>query len=231
MAGQLNGREDETRSIEDFLDRASARPSTLVLSGDAGIGKTALWQAGLERARARGVRVLSHRAVEAEAVLSFAGIAELLGDVAAEVLPSLGEIRRGALEAALLIEGSTADGNVEPRAVGLAVLDSLRALSADEPVLVAVDDFQWLDRPSARTLVFALRRLRDERIGALLTVRGEARELDRGLASDAADRLPVGPLAPAALFQIVKRRLGVELSRPQLMQLCEVTAGNPFFAL
>ncbi len=231
MAGQLNGREDETRSIEDFLDRASARPSTLVLSGDAGIGKTALWQTGLERARARGVRVLSHRAVEAEAVLSFAGVAELLGDVAEEVLPSLGEIRRRALEAALLIEGSTADGNVEPRAVGLAVLDSLRALAADAPVLVAVDDFQWLDRPSARTLVFALRRLRDERIGALVTVRGEARELERGLASDAADRLPVGPLASAALFQIVKRRLGVELSRPQLTQLCEVTAGNPFFAL
>jgi predicted ATPase len=170
MAGQLSGREDETRSIEDFLDRASARPSMLVLSGDAGIGKTALWQAGLERARARGVRVLSHRAVEAEAALSFAGVAELLGGVADEVLPCLAEIRHRALEAALLIDGSGGEGAVDPRAIGLAVLDSLKALCAGAPVLVAVDDFQWLDRPSARTLLFALRRLEDERGGALLTV-------------------------------------------------------------
>ena len=231
MTGQLSGREDETRSIEDFLDRASARPSMLVLSGDAGIGKTALWQAGLERARVRGTRVLSHRAVEAEAVLSFAGVAELLSGVADEVLPRLGALRHRALEAALLIDGSDGEGAVDPRAIGLAVLDSLKALSADEPVLVAVDDFQWLDRPSARTLLFALRRLEDERVGALVTVRAGARELDRGLASGAAERLSVGPLAPAALFQVVKRRLGLELSRPQLTQLCEMTAGNPFFAL
>jgi DNA-binding CsgD family transcriptional regulator len=231
MAGQLSGREDEMQSIEDFLDRASARPSMLVLSGDAGIGKTALWQAGLERARARGVRVLSHRAVEAEAVLSFAGIAELVGPVADEVLPSLGELRRRALEAALLIDGSGGDRAVEPRAIRLAVLDSLKALCAGAPVLVAVDDFQWLDRPSAGTLLFALRRLEDERVGALVTVRAGASELDRGLTSGAADRLAVGPLGPAALIQIVTRRLGLELSRPQLMQLCEVTAGNPFFAL
>jgi DNA-binding CsgD family transcriptional regulator len=231
MGGQLSGREDETRLIEDFLDRASARPSMLLLSGDAGIGKTALWQAGLQRARARGARVLSYRAVEAEAVLSFAGIAELLSPVAHEVLPSLGELRRRALEAALLIEGSGGDAAAEPRAIGLAVLDVLKALAADAPIIVAIDDFQWLDRPSARTLLFALRRLRDERVGALLTVREDARELDRALASEAADRLSVGPLAPAVLFQIVRQRLGLELSPPQLTRLCEMTSGNPFFAL
>lgn len=231
MSDQLSGRESEMRSLEDFLERAAHGPSVLVLSGEAGIGKTELWRAGLQRARARGARVLAYRAVEAEAVLSFAGIAELLSPVADEVLPSLGEFRRRALEAALLIEGSGGDGAAEPRAIGLAVLDVLKALAADAPVLLAVDDFQWLDRPSARTLLFALRRLGDERVGALLTVRGDARVLDRGLASDAADRLAVGPLAPALLFQIVKQRLGLELSPPQLTQLCAMTAGNPFFAL
>jgi DNA-binding CsgD family transcriptional regulator len=231
MFGQLNGRADETRSLEEFLERAVNGPSMLVLSGEAGIGKTELWQAGLERARARGARVLSYRAVEAEAVLSFAGIAELLGPVADEVLSSIGELRRRALGAALLIEGSGGDSAAEPRAIGLAFLDVLKVLAADAPVLVAIDDFQWLDRPSARTLLFALRRLGDERVGALLTVRGEARELDRGLTSGAADRLGVGPLGPAALFQVIKGRLGLELSRPQLAQLCEMTAGNPFFAL
>jgi predicted ATPase len=227
----VGGRENEMRSLEAFLERATDAPSVLVLSGEAGIGKTELWRAGLQRARARAARVLAYRAVEAEAVLSFAGIGELLGPVADAVLPSLGELRRRALEAALLIEGSGGGNAAEPRAIGLAVLDVLKALAADEPVVVAIDDFEWLDRPSARTLLFALRRLGDERVGALLTVRGEARELGRGLASDAVDRLAVGPLAPAVLFQIVKQRVGLELSPPQLTQLCEMTAGNPFYAL
>ena len=231
MTNRLSGRESEMRSLEDFLERAAAAPAVLVLSGEAGIGKTELWQAGLQQARARGTRVLAHRAVEAEAVLSFAGIAELLSPVAADTLPALDELRRRALEAALMIEGSNGDSAVDPRAIGLAVLDVLKALAADAPLLVAVDDFQWLDRPSARTLFFALRRLANERIGALLAVRGDARELDRELAYDIVSRLSVGPLAPPVLFQILKHRLGLELSPPQLTQLCEMTGGNPFFAL
>jgi DNA-binding CsgD family transcriptional regulator len=231
ITDRLSGRENEIRALEDFLERAAAAPSLLVLSGEAGIGKTELWQAGLQRARVGGTRVLAHRAVEAEAVLSFAGIGELLSPVAADVLPSLDELRRRALEEALLIKGSSGDGAVEPRAIGLAVLDVLRTLAADAPILVAVDDFQWLDRPSARTLLFALRRLANERVGVFLAVRGEVRELDRGLPADVVDQLPVGPLAPAALFQILKHRLGLELPPPQLTQLCEMTGGNPFFAL
>ena len=86
---RLSGRENELRALEDFLEPAAAAPSVLVLSGEAGIGKTELWQAALQRARAGGMRVLAHRAVEAEAVLSFAGVDELLSPVAADVLPSL----------------------------------------------------------------------------------------------------------------------------------------------
>jgi DNA-binding CsgD family transcriptional regulator len=231
MVGELRGREQETRTIEEFLKRAAVGPEVLVLCGEPGIGKTALWQAGLERARAGGARVLAHRAVEAEATLAFAGVSELLAGVVEEILPSLGELRRRALEAALLLEGPGAGVAVDPRAIGLAVLDGLRALSADAPVLLAVDDFQWLDTASARTLLFAVRRLSDEWVGTLLTVRPKARELERGLASGAAQRLSVGPLDVAALFAVLKDRLGLELSRPQLTQLREVTGGNPFFAL
>ena len=231
MSGELRGREAETRSIDDFLARAAAAPAMLVLSGAPGIGKTALWQAGLERARAGGARVLSHVAVEAEAVLSFAGISELVAGIVAEVLPALGDLRRRALEAALLIEGAGDHTAPEPRAVGLAVLDSLRALSANAPVVVAVDDFQWLDTASARTLLFALRRLDSEPVGALMTARSGADELERGLASGAAQRLAVGPLGERPLFGILKEKLGLELSRPQLTQLHQMTGGNPFFAL
>lgn len=231
MSDELIGREVETQSIEAFLDRAAAAPSVLVLTGEPGIGKTALWQAGLESARARGACVLAHRAVEAETVLSFAGVSELLGSVVDELLPSLSDLRRRALEAALLLDGSGDIGAIEPRAIGLAMLDGLAALSATRPVVVAVDDFQWLDTASARTLLFALRRLGGERVGALFTVRADTRELDRGLASGTAEHLCVGALDVDALFAVLRHHLGVELSRPQLKQLREVTGGNPFFAL
>jgi ATP/maltotriose-dependent transcriptional regulator MalT len=230
MAHRLSGREKEVHALGDFLERAASAPAVLVLSGEAGIGKSELWQAGLKAAHARRTRVLAHRAVEAEATMSFAGIGELLGPEAAELLPALDGLRRRALEAALLI-GGPGESRVEPRAIGLAVVDVLKALAADAPLLVAVDDFQWLDRPSAQTLLFALRRLANERIGALIAVRGEARELERELPSDIVNRLPVGPLAASALFRILKHRLAVELSPPHLTQLCEVTEGNPFLAL
>ncbi|MDQ6806210.1 MAG: AAA family ATPase [Actinomycetota bacterium] len=231
MAGELKGREHETRSIDEFLERAALSSEVLVLVGEPGIGKTALWQAGVERARAAGNRVLAHRAVEAEATLAFVGVSDLFTGVVEEVLPSLGELRRRALEAALLLDGADTSTAAEPRAVGLAVLDSLKVLSAEAPLLLAVDDFQWLDTASARTLLFAIRRLSDETIGTLITARPGARELERGLASGAAGQLCVGPLDTTALFAVLRDQLGLELSRPQLTQLREVTGGNPFYAL
>lgn len=119
MDSRLSAREGEVSSLESFLERAAVAPRVLVLSGEAGIGKTELWQAGLERARERGTLVLAYRAVEAEAVLSFCGIAELLSPVAADVLPALGALRRRALEAALLLDVPDGETAVDPRAVAL----------------------------------------------------------------------------------------------------------------
>jgi DNA-binding CsgD family transcriptional regulator len=231
MAGELFGREDEARSTEAFLAQAAVAPRLLVLEGEPGIGKTALWQAAVERARGCGIRVLEHRAVEAEATLAFAGVADLLTEVVDEILPKLGALRRRAIEAALLLDGSEPGVTTEPRGIGLAVLDSLKVLSAEAPLLLAVDDFQWLDTASARTLLFAIRRLSKEPVGTLLTARPRARELERGLASGAAERLVVGPLDAGALFGLLKAQLGLGLSRPQLTQLSEATGGNPLYAL
>ncbi len=231
MVRELRGREHEVRSIEEFLERAALSPELLVLVGEPGIGKTALWQAGVERARAAGKRVLVHRAVEAESTLAFAAVSDLFAGVVEEVLPSLGELRRRALEAALVLDGPDTSTAAEPRAVGLAVLDSLKVLSAEAPLLLAIDDFQWLDTASARIMLFAIRRLRDEPVGTLVTARPGARELERGLASGATGRLSVGPLDTPALFAVLKDQLGLQLSRPQVTQLSEVTGGNPFYAL
>jgi DNA-binding CsgD family transcriptional regulator len=235
VSAELVGREQELASIEGFVLRSGRTPAALVLSGEPGIGKTVLWQAGMERARERQARVLSYRAVEAETAISFAGISELLAGVVNEVLPSLAVPRRRALEVALLLEEPGVRAP-DPRAIGLALLDSLRALSVSGAVLVAVDDLQWLDRSSAGVLQFALRRLRDERVGFLATLRlapgGPAGDdLARSLPEGRLQRLSVGPLGIGALFRLMQDRLGLELPRPQLVQLREMTGGNPFYAL
>jgi predicted ATPase len=87
MATEVFGREEELGSIEAFLDRVELGPGALVLSGEPGIGKTILWEAGVGEAEQRFGRVLSHRSVEAEAALSFTGLSDLLAPVFDDVAP------------------------------------------------------------------------------------------------------------------------------------------------
>ena len=83
------GRAAELRAVEQFTDAARTSPAALVVEGEPGIGKTTLWEAGIEAARARGVRVLQARASGAEARLSFAGLTDLLEEVGDRALASL----------------------------------------------------------------------------------------------------------------------------------------------
>jgi DNA-binding CsgD family transcriptional regulator len=235
MSAAVIGRDEELDSVRAFLERVVRRPSALVLSGEPGIGKTILWEVGVDDARKRFHYVLSHRAVETESMLSFAALSDLLVDVSEEALPLLTAPRRRALEVALLLEEPEKDGP-DPRAIALAFFDVVRALAASGPVLIAVDDLQWLDAPSAGLLHFALRRLRDERVGLLATVRiapdaSAPLEFERALPEEALERLSLGPLTLGALHHLVKARLGLTLTRPELVRLHEVTAGNPFFVL
>ena len=87
MATEIIGRDEELASIGAFLDRVQEGPAALVLSGEAGIGKTSLWEAGAEVAEHRFGRVLSHRSAEAEASLSFTGLSDLLAPVFADIAP------------------------------------------------------------------------------------------------------------------------------------------------
>ena len=232
---ELIGRKAALATIEGFLDRLVREPRVLTLSGEPGIGKTVLWQKGVERAREQLPHVLTHRAVEAEAGLSFAALSDLFSGVIDAVLPSLAPPRRRALEVALLLRAPGGEA-YDPRAIGLAVLDSLRTLCRSGGVLVAVDDLQWLDEPSARTLEFALRRLSAGGVGFLFAVRHVSGD-DAHTAVPAlppgglVEELEVSPLTLSELFQFVRARLQVELSRPQLVRLREITGGNPLFAL
>ena len=229
------GREAEIGSIEAFLARVEGGPTALVLSGEAGIGKTILWETGVEEVEERFGRVLLHRSVEAEALLSFTGLSDLLAPVFEEVAPMLAPLRRRALEVSLLL---AEPGNDAPdsRAIGLALLDVLQMLAEQDSVVLALDDLQWLDPSSAGVLQIALRRLRDERVGVLATVRTAPEttvpvELDRVFAADRLARLPIGPLSMGALHHLLRERVGLDLTRPELVRVQEASAGNPFFAL
>jgi predicted ATPase len=186
-AGAIIGREDELGTIEAFLERVQDGPAALVRTGEPGIGKTVLWEAGVEEARGRIDRVLTCRGVEAEASLSFAGLSELLAPVLEEALPSLVPPRREALEVALLLV-RPGDRAPDAHAIGLAVLDMLRALTGSGRVLVALDDSQWLDPASAGAIQIAFRRLQDESIGCLRQCEGHRTWESRSSSSDRSRR-------------------------------------------
>ena len=219
---QVVGREPEFWALRGFLDRDTARRS-LVLVGEPGIGKTTLWEAGIAIARERGVRVLVARPSGAEAELSFAGLIDLFDGIDLGALDGLPAPQRLALEVALLRAEPTAV-SAEPHAIGLGLLNSLRALAARETVLVAIDDVQWLDRPSADALAFVVRRLERESVGFLLARRpGRRPALERVLERTEFERLEIGPLRLGATRQLLSERLGLSLPRYLLRRIVEST--------
>lgn len=234
VASEVIGREQELAELTAFLAAVDGLPAAFLLEGEAGIGKTSLWRAGLELARAHGYRVLRATPATAETRLSFAALGDLLEPVLAETLPELPAPQRRALEVALLLEDAEGPPP-DHRAVSLAFLGALRAPAEAAPLLVAVDDVQWLDGPSAFVLEFALRRLREERILFLLTRRTDGGQaplgLDRAFTDERLRRLTVGPLSLGALHRLLRDRLGLVLARPKLRRLHELSGGNPFFAL
>lgn len=233
MAGPIFGREPELDVIGRFLDRMVLDSAALVIEGDAGIGKTTLWLEAIAAGEARSYKVLRAQPTEREAQLSYGALADLVGAVFEVTRGALPAPQDRALAAALLL--ADLEEPADPRTTATALVGILTALAAEQPVLVAVDDVQWLDPASERALVFAARRL-PSRIGLLLTLRGEVGgaaplELDRGLAEDRLERIAPGPLSLAALHHLLSGRLGMSLARPTLGRLAVASGGNPFFAL
>ncbi len=233
----LIGRDEELRSLSEFLDghvAGGAGPAAFVWEGEAGIGKSTLWLAAVEAARERELRVLVSRPGEAERGLAHAGLGDLFDDVLDDVLPELPAPRRRALEVALLV-GDATGAPVDARALGVAVRSSLQLLAADEPVVIAIDDVQWLDPSSASALAFALRRLAEEDISLLLSRRlGEGAltsAVEEAVEPDRIERVRVNPLSVGAIDQLVRDRLRRTFARPAQLRLHEGSGGNPFYAL
>jgi DNA-binding CsgD family transcriptional regulator len=234
MADPLIGREEELNAVRAFLSTRRDGPGLVLLEGEAGIGKTAVWEAVIA-AEGPGRQVLRARPAEAEMALSFAGLSDLLGGVLDAALSGLPAPQRRALEVALLLEPGD-ERPPEHRAVAAGLLGAVRALSLSNDVLVAIDDVQWLDGPSAAALAFALRRLEGARVDFLLTERVEpgaprALGLDRPPPELKVERVSIESLSLAALQRLVHIQLGATFPRPVMRRIHDTSGGNPFFAL
>lgn len=232
VSPEILGREDELAQLQGFFADAAQGPAAFVLEGDAGAGKTTLWLAGVEMARERGLHVLTARPAEAERELANVVLGDLFAESLGGILPELPAPRRRALEAALLLEGGDG-GAAGPRELGVAVQTALRLLARIEPLVLAVDDCQWLDASSASTLAFALRRTGDAPLLLLLARRTEAptSRVEDGLHVVSVTTLRVAPLTLGAVQALVRSRLGRSFARPLLVRVHEVSGGNPFYAL
>src|SRR5215831_17529588 len=232
---RLVGRDRELVELAAVLDAANHGPIACVVYGPAGIGKTTLWREALARISGQGYRLLTCRPAESEAELSFGGLRDLLDGVPERVLADLPEPQRHAVDVALLRQAAD-EPTLGYRAVAVALLGTMRRLAADTPVVLAVDDAQWLDRPTAEAIEYVARRLGTERVCVLATVRGDHESpspfgLAQALPPDRILRIGLGGLSLGALHSLIHERVGLSLSRPLLRRVEQASGGNPFFAL
>lgn len=215
----LVGRDGACSSIDALLDGARTSTSGIVvLRGGPGIGKTALIRYAHEQAT--GMRTLTTTGVESESVLAFGG----LYDVLRPVIDLLGDIPPPQSRA---LAGSLSLGppvNADRFTTCAATLSLLAAATDRSPVLVTVDDAQWVDLPSLEALLFAGRRLRSEGVAILLATRDDGGEtLDVG----GATTIGLAGLDPESTAALLSDLTTNRVSPTVARRLHEATAGNP----
>ena len=211
-ADPLVGRENELAFLDDVVSSIERGARFVVLRGPAGIGKTALWRAAVRRHREAGHRVLATRPAEEELAGPMVGLVDLFGDTEADL---------GALAA-----------DLDRFQRGRAVLATLRRLAAGTPLVVAIDDVQWLDPVSAAALRYGLRRLDGDPVAVLATERSDPSDLadDRTIPAGRREEIMLGPLSLAGVRAAVSTVVD-RLPRPVLARIHELAQGNPMFAI
>lgn len=231
MPGRLVSRETESGAVAEFLTSAADGPAGLVIDGEPGIGKTALWNAALDDARSRGFTVMTASASAAESVFAYASLADMLSDVHQSTIAELPAPQRNAIDQVLLRADRAA---TDQRAVAAGFLSIVSALTDATSVLIAIDDIQWLDPSSLLVIAFAARRITGP-VGLVVTVR--TGDIERVTpwphlgAPDAVRHVSLAPLSVGALHALIAQRLGRSLPRPAIVKIADVSGGNPFYAL
>jgi DNA-binding NarL/FixJ family response regulator len=237
------GRTEEISALAGFLADATSEPRALLIDGEPGIGKTTLLHELLTIARERRYAILSCHPTPSEMDLSYVGLVELLGGIGTDVINALPAPQARVLKMILRMEEP--EGAFDRLSLGVATVAALRAVAATQRVLVAVDDAQWLDLPSAKTMAFVGRRLAGTAVRlAIVRSRGGFsastghdepldwhRELARGMPAGRLDSVTVLPLGPSEMSRILRRALGWVPAWPRVVRITELSAGNPLHAL
>jgi DNA-binding CsgD family transcriptional regulator len=225
---ELAGRRTEFTVVTALLSDLNAGPEALVIEGEQGIGKTTFLLDVLRWAREMERHIMVARPSNAERVLPFAGLGDLLDEISDCQLDRLPRPQRRALDAVLL-RGESVSAELDIRAASLAFLGILREVSEESHVVLGIDDAHWLDSPTAEAISFALRRLGGHRVTLVATCRGDATDLAlfRGMRDVPLGRLPLQPLPEESLGELVRSRLAVSIARPMLLEIHRMCRGNP----
>ncbi len=216
----LVGRADERSALRALLDRvALGLGGSAALVGEPGVGKSTLLEWFADEARAQGATVLRAAGSEAESDLPWAGLSAICLD-RSDLFDRLPGPQGRALRAALAI-GEDHEG-IDRLAVSLGALGLLSAAAREAPLVVVVDDLQWLDPESRRALAFIGRRLVDDPVVLVTASRP-------GPGPAEADAMVLGELDDAAMDELLLGR-GVR-ARPARQLITELARGGPLLAV
>jgi predicted ATPase len=223
----LLGRSAELTRLNDLLLGArQGHSAAVVISGEAGIGKSALAESVVSTAAAAAdTTILRTRGIEAEYGIPFAGLADLLRPVQ-HLLPELPQPQAAALETALALGPPIP---VDRFAVGAATLNLLAVAAQGGSLLCVVDDAHWLDESSAEALRFAARRMRAEGAVIIFTVREDEPGASRFAVLE--HQVHLGGLDTASATELLVRGAGRPLPPQVVQRLVADTGGNPLALL
>ncbi len=231
------GREAEIEALDRFVADDAAEPTALLMDGEAGIGKSTLFEHAIQAARRLRHTILVARPARSETDLSYVALVELLDGVDPQIIDGLPPPQTRVLNLLLRKE----EGRFDRLSLSVAMLATVRTMATDDPLLVAVDDVQWIDPSSEKVLAYVVRRLAGSGVRLLLVRRTEGStdddsggwpfDLARALPADRLHHLRIGPVGPTELARMMRRRLGWAPSWPRVLRIAELTGGNPFYAL
>ncbi|WP_144715676.1 AAA family ATPase [Curtobacterium pusillum] len=216
----LLGRHRELALLAAALDGAQATGRAVIVEGEAGIGKTSLLEETVRSAADAGFRVVRCTGTQGSAPVGHGGLHELLHTLVpfADQLPPR---QRAALRIAFSLEEGPAPDRL---VVGLATLGLLEEAAAHRPLLVAVEDLQWLDRSTVDALMFVVARLGSAHVLLVGTLRSGGDVEFR--APSSVERIPLGPLDPESA-RLVLDRHAPDLSDASRARVLRASEGNP----